>query len=246
MNLNAMMSGKKVMPQGTRLVVYGDEYEIAEVRESNYLLKCLGEDEGERILSFDDCASLEYGGNLRVATVSMRASSGPLPLKKTTQHLFLTLGKDHQKRVEAREAIVLGFLEIARLGWVKRTDASIKREMNNIIAASKKYLNDEPAGGDAAKRTYGGEKTETIVEYSPRRIRDFVKHYESKGLDGLVDDWTNSGNRKERLDPEVELILTRNARQYLSQRRPTKRVIYQNICCDIHTANKRRAAGGCL
>lgn len=133
------------------------------------------------------------------------------------------------------------FRGIEARGECSRSDASLLEAIKRIgpmIAAAE------------ARRDPSSARCGAVVETrrppTPSTLRRWLRKYENVGLDPIVlrDRYGRSGNRSDRLHPEIQAVLVRVAAGYGDSRRPTKKMLYHELVEAVEALNVVRADRG--
>ncbi len=139
-----------------------------------------------------------------------------------------------------RSAYVEAFYQLEREKKIKRTDESIRANMDLLkVGAIDVIGNLNRSGSDKP-----GMMQDMRKPPSPRTLRSWLAAYEGTGAIGLVDQVHQRGHRGRRMGPEEIGILQREIRAYLSPDRPTVKQIHENVLIAFEKRNAERAEKG--
>src|SRR3990167_9118597 len=139
-----------------------------------------------------------------------------------------------------RSAYVEAFYQLEREKKIKRTDESIRANMDLLkIGAIDVIGNLNRSGSDKP-----GLMQDMRKAPSPRTLRTWLAANEATGAIGLVDRVHQRGHRGRRMGPEEIGILQRELRAYLSPDRPTVKQIHENVLIAFEKRNAERAEKG--
>lgn len=140
-------------------------------------------------------------------------------------------------RAEVREALVLAFQALYHAGEVKRTDASINKNMDTI------YLK---AGKIMETLSVSDKRSPRIIppEVGTRSLRRWVKAYERHGIAALYDNESARGNYTRVLCDEERRLMYQKVAGYLNELRKTPANIVDDVRSAFTFENEQRRAKG--
>ncbi|MGP9820034.1 hypothetical protein ACTZWW_08465 [Salinarimonas sp. NSM] len=157
------------------------------------------------------------------------------------EQIVAALDPAQLKRLFFREAWARIFLDFERDGRVKRTEASIKAAIPQMLIQIFLDRSEERAGDKRkdARRTF-------TMNGAPcaKSILTWAVSYGFGGLAALQDDCMKSGNRSARMLPDAISLLHKVVRKYADPSRPTKAAIVQEVKDTFAAENIARAQAG--
>ncbi|MCW4114331.1 hypothetical protein NPA31_005050 [Aurantimonas sp. MSK8Z-1] len=221
-----------------KVVVDGVEYVPAAIDRSGYTLRRLDPPDIHESFTLE-----AFGAGLRDGTVQVFRDH--FSLRKTRRRLtrcafsLADLAPHKRDKTLYRLDVCKGFEEMRDQGQAKLSDVSMKKAIARIAGRiTEVQALRESADGRC------GTKVTIWRPPSPRTLRRWLAAYDAFGVEGLVDWYENSGNRKDRLDPEARSILAEFAAKYVDRRRPTKNQIHLDMSAEFLRVNVERKAGG--
>ncbi len=165
------------------------------------------------------------------------------------------LPPEGKARLDVRNALVEGFIELWRAGWVKKTEASIGSLMPEICEAARAYLRqtadlaeadrEARARSGEGRRRRGGTIQATIDPVHPRTLLAWTRRREKGGKPGLADDFAGRGNRMGYFKVEETALLASVVRKsWLNINRPPKTRVLEDVRIAFAAANAERKAAG--
>lgn len=145
------------------------------------------------------------------------------------------------ERMHGKMAYVESFLELERMGGVKRTSDWVKKVRPLIKSGAEDFLR---APTDFGKRIYAGRRAVTTSPPSAERLLKWVRQFELFGFAGLADNRHKSGNRTSRMSADELALMMSVVRGYCSPQKPTKQTIYVDTQIAFRDENKRRSEAG--
>ncbi len=219
-----------------RVRIDGRDYVYLRPTGGGHVLR-LASGDFEETLAHEDLASaaLRQGfqhdrrfyaeGNVNARARSGIASLNDLPPEEIPKVLF-------------KYEFCVRFLRQEALHGAKRSDASLTAVIP-LIAAT--MFSDAAKGAKLAGQTIASSKPPCA-----KTLRTWVVALEDGGLEptALREGTRLKGNRIPRLDPEVHALLTRHARGYMSEKKPTVETLHENLEVELSAVNRKREAGG--
>ena len=165
------------------------------------------------------------------------------------------LPPEGKARLDVRNALVEGFIELWRAGRVKKTEASVRSMMPEICEAARAYLQQSAdlaeidrearARSGAGRRRRGGTLQAMIDPVHPRTLLAWTRRRDSDGKQGLADDFAGRGNRMGRLGVEEAALLASEVRKgWLNSNRPPQTRVLEDVRIAFTAANAKRKAEG--
>lgn len=158
-------------------------------------------------------------------------------------------------RLIVRDALVQGFEERCLAGEVKKTEASIRQNLDAICAAAEPYLADTvdlvqidrnaEAKAGKGRKSMGGKVATRITAVHPRTLLEWVRAAARDGKAGLADRIDRRGDRTSGLTLEQRILLATSVnRRWLDRNQPTQVMVIQGVRDDFAATNAKRVADG--
>lgn len=174
---------------------------------------------------------------------------------KRIELLMADLAPALRARLIVREALVQGFEERYLAGEVKKTEASIRQNLDAICAAAEPYLADTvdlvqidrnaEAKAGKGRKSMGGKVATRITAVHPRTLLEWVRAAARDGKAGLADRIDRRGYRTSRLSLEQRIQLATSVnRRWLDRNQPTQVMVIKDVRGDFEAANAKRIADG--
>lgn len=159
------------------------------------------------------------------------------PVTTVPAQLLSLFSAAEKERAEFREAFVFAFLERYQDGKVKRTDQSIKNQMDQLCIRAGEII-------QTAKPSKLLGKREIPKKVSARSVRRWLKAYEYHGPAGLYDSVSERGNHDRRITDDERMLMYRNVMGYLSDLKKTPANIVADVRAAFTAENEERKVRG--
>lgn len=152
--------------------------------------------------------------------------------------LLCELSPAQRARVSKKFAYVQSYLELKEEKLLVTTDRGIMARHDLIRSRAMGYV-ETLRGGQGVPQSQDLNKTP-----SPRTLRRWTRQYLAHGMSGLIDSMDRRGNRNRLMDPEQQALMAREVALYANYKRPTIKIIHENVCIAFAALNEERAAQG--
>lgn len=222
-----------------RVTIEGMPYRPASRNEAGYVMMMTDGSGMSKAFGHEQISRLGSMGRIHQEHNYFRPEEAARRLSSTTG-LISELSKKLTARLSKRSAYVEAFFDLEKEGVIKRTDASIDANKNELFLRAVGFVkNLNPLNQ--------GQPTPS-VEFrkapSARTLRRWIKQAEDFGTGSLVDVMHKRGNRNRVMGPEELGLMMKEVRGYLSLEKPTIVTIHDNVKLSFTRRNEDRVARG--
>ncbi|SIO39365.1 putative transposase [Rhodovulum sp. ES.010] len=166
-----------------------------------------------------------------------------------------TLTPGQRARIDQRYALVEAFNEVRAEGVMQMTDASIEAHMDDICRRASAYLADQvdpelewrkqQAAAGKGRKPKGGGTLQMVAPVHPTTLRRWVARVAKSGKAGLIDRFSNRGNRTSYFTAEENALLGKTVREsYLTLNRAPMSKTVTDVQRAFRKENADRLADG--
>lgn len=219
-----------------RITIEGCEVRLHFQNEKGYVFETLDGSGTSFQVTTEKMTRLASMGQVRRDIDFYSVAKTTSRLKASVTGMVADLHGKTQIRYSKKSAFVEAFRALVSEGKVKRTDKSIRENMDAIAGRAIKFAKNLNPSGFVML-----DKAENFAEHpSPRSLRRWHAAESNCGPMGLTDQMAKRGNRSKLLGREEWLVMWKHIGKYAHPDRPTMNRIWEDIDVEIGLLNENR------
>ncbi|MFC2970193.1 Mu transposase C-terminal domain-containing protein [Acidimangrovimonas pyrenivorans] len=240
-----------------RLTIEGKAYRLIGKSGPNVVLRPAEGEELAEQFAMSNLARLSAAGKIKHEVgYYLPDDQKKVTLDGNVELLLAELPPDALKRLKTRHALVQAVKDMISEMGIRNNDDDLRAHLDEIRRRAQSYFQDHALeremrqhdaarNGEKARRARGNKVSEAIDVPNPSTIRKMVKAYDTKGIAGLADRLTRSGNFSSYFRPEELALLTQTIREsYLTLERKSIKATTEDVKRVFKKENAQRKVDG--